>query len=63
MMMNKKKCKNAIIIKELEALNKLHNLKFIIDLINNYFTNNNNNIPLICIASGDFFKKLIISLS
>lgn len=58
MMMNKKKCKNAIIIKELEALNKPHNLKFIIEIINEHFVNNNNNIPLVCIASGDFFKKL-----
>jgi len=58
MMMNKKKCKNAIIIKELEALNKPHNLKFITEIINNNFTNNNNHIPLVCIASGDFFKKL-----
>ena len=58
MMMNKNKSKNAIIIKELEALNKPHNLKFIIEIINTYFINNNNNIPLICIASGDFFKKL-----
>lgn len=58
MMMNKKKCKNAIIIKELEALNKPHNLKFLTEIINTNFTNNNNSIPLVCIASGDFFKKL-----
>ena len=59
MMMNKEKCKNAIIIKELEALNKPHNLKFIIEVINNYFTDKNTNaIPLVCIASGDFFKKM-----
>ena len=58
MMMNKNKNKNAIIIKELEALNKPHNLRFIIEIINNYFINNSNNIPLVCIASGDFFKKL-----
>ena len=57
MMLNKNKTKNAIIIKEMEALNKPHNLKFISDIINTYFKNNNNNIPLICIASGDFFKK------
>jgi len=58
MMMNKKKCKNAIIIKELEALNKPHNLKFITEIINNNFMNNSNCIPLVCIASGNFFKKL-----
>ena len=58
MMMNKKKCKNAIIIKELEALNKPHNLKFITEIINTNFVNNNNSIPLVCIASGNFFKKL-----
>lgn len=58
MMLNKNKCRNAVIIKELEALNKPHNLKFIIEIINTYFINNTNNIPLICIASGDFFKKM-----
>lgn len=55
MMLNKKKTKNAIIIKEMEALNKPHNIKFIADIINTNFKNTN--IPLICIASGDFFKK------
>ena len=45
-------------IKELEALNKPHNLKFITEIINNNFINNSNSIPLVCIASGNFFKKL-----
>ena len=57
MMINKNKSKNAIIIKELEAFNKPHNLKLLEDIINTYFKDNDNNIPLICIASGDFFKK------
>lgn len=59
MMMNKNKSKNAIIIKELETFNKPANLRFIIDIIKEYFIeNNNNNIPLVCIASGNFFKKM-----
>lgn len=57
MMLNKNKSKNAIIIREMEALNKPQNLKFIVDIINLYFNKNTNKIPLICIASGDFFKK------